>query len=97
MKAKYLLADRRYDSGKIIKAAEKQGMGVVIPPKRNRKIQRPYDKELYKQRHVIENTFLRLKQWRGIATRYFKHIKSFIAALQIRCIMLWAESCDDRV
>lgn len=63
-----------------------QGMEAVIPPKKNRKEQRPFDKELYKLRHLVENAFLHLKQWRGIATRYAKNTTSFLAAVQIRCI-----------
>jgi transposase len=89
IKAQHLLADKGYDSNKIIKQALDQGMEPVIPPRKNRKIQRPYDVDLYKLRHIIENTFLRLKDWRGIATRYAKNVKSFIAAVQIRCLMLW--------
>jgi len=90
MDAHYLLADRDYDSNAIIEQAKKQGMEVVIPPKKNRKTQRSYDKELYKLRHLVENAFLHLKQWRGIATRYAKNTSSFLAAVQIRCIALWA-------
>jgi transposase len=89
IEAKYLLADKGYDSNKIIKQALDQGMEPVIPPRKNRKIQRPYDVDLYKLRHIIENTFLRMKDWRGIATRYAKNVKSFFASVQIRCIMLW--------
>ena len=40
---------------------------VVISPKRNRKLQRDYDKEVYKMRHFVENVILDLKRWRGIA------------------------------
>jgi len=90
MDAHYLLADRGYDSNAIIEQAKKQGMKVVIPPKKNRKTQRSYDKELYKLRHLVENAFLYLKQWHGIATRYAKNTSSFLAAAQIRCITLWA-------
>jgi transposase len=82
--AQYLLADRGYDSNEIISKAISSGMEAVIPPKRNRREQRAYDKHLYKIRHLVENTFLRLKQWRGIATRYAKTTPSFIAAVQIR-------------
>jgi transposase len=89
IKAQYLLADKGYDSNKIIRHAQDHGMEPVIPPRKNRKIQRPYDVDLYKLRHIIENTFLRLKDWRGIATRYAKNVNSFIAAVQIRCLMLW--------
>ena len=88
--ADYLLADRGYDTNEIIQWAIDHGMIVVIPPKKNRLEQREYDEYLYKVRHLIENTFLKLKQWRGIATRYAKNSDSFLAAVQIRCIMLWA-------
>ena len=90
MEARYLLADRGYDSDAIVNQAEVQGIESVIPPKRNHKIQREYDKELYKLRHLVENAFLHLKRWRGIATRYAKNSASFLAAVQIRCIALWA-------
>ena len=88
--AKYLLADRGYDTDTVINQAATQGMSPVIPPKRNRKEQREYDKHLYKIRHLVENAFLMLKQWRGIATRYAKNSASFLAAVHIRCIFIWA-------
>jgi len=90
IKAEHLLADRGYDSDAIIEQAAAQGMAAVIPPRKNRKIQRPYDKDLYKLRHLVENAFLHLKRWRGIATRYTKNTESLLAAVQIRCISLWA-------
>ncbi len=88
--AENLLADKGYDADAILEQAEKQGMTPVIPPKKNRKKQRRFDKELYKARHLVENAFLYLKQWRGIATRYAKNTASFLAAIHIRCIFLWA-------
>ena len=91
IKADYLLADRGYDSNEVIAKAQSQGMKVVIPPKRNRVKQREYDKDLYKTRYLVENAFLHLKRWRGIATRYAKNTKSFLAAIHIRCIDLWAK------
>ena len=88
--AEFLLADRGYDTNEIIEKALSLGMQVVIPPKRNRKRQREYDAYLYKVRHLVENAFLHLKRWRGLATRYAKTTASFVAAVQIRCIALWA-------
>lgn len=88
--AEHLLADRGYDSNEIMKKAREQNMSIVIPPKKNRKEQREYDKSLYKLRHLVENAFMHLKKWRGIATRYVKNTPSFVAAVQIRCIALWA-------
>ena len=77
--AKSLLADRGYDTNKIIKEATRTGIQVVIPPKKNRKEQREYDKEVYRVRHLVENAFLHLKGWRGIATCYTKNV-SFLAS-----------------
>ena len=89
LSADYLLADRGYDSNALIDQATSQNMEPVIPPKKNRLVQRPYDQELYKLRHLVENAFLHLKRWRGIATRYAKNTASFLAAVQIRCLVLW--------
>ena len=87
--AQWLLADRAYDTNDIIEKAISQNINVVIPPKKNRKEQRVYDKQLYTMRHLVENAFMHLKRWRGIATRYAKNTSSFIAAVRIRCIALW--------
>ena len=86
-----LLADRGYDSNAIVKKAEEAGMQVVIPSRKNRKKQREHDEILYKLRHLVENAFMVLKRWRGIATRYAKRTASFLAAVQIRCLAVWAK------
>ena len=88
--AEQLLADKGYDSDAIVAQAKKQGMKAVIPPRKNRKNARGYDKALYRLRHLVENAFLHLKRWRGVATRYAKNTASFLAAVHIRCIALWA-------
>lgn len=85
-----LFADRAYDTNAIVDVAHAAGMEIVIPPKKNRKEPREYDKYLYRLRHLVENAFLHLKRWRGIATRYAKNSASFLAAVQIRCIAIWA-------
>ena len=84
-----LIADQGYDTDTILEQAAAQGMNAVIPPKKNRKAQRPYNKALYKLRHRVENTFLMLKRGRGIATRYAKNSASFLAAVHIRCLTVW--------
>ena len=88
--ADYLLADKGYDSDSIVEIAKQNGMEPVIPPRKNRRNQRYFDKEIYKLRCLVENAFLHLKRWRGIATRYAKNTSSFLAAVHIRCISLWA-------
>jgi len=89
LQADHLIADKGYDSDTIVAQAESQGMQVQIPPRKNRKMQRDYDEYLYRHRHLVENAFLHIKQWRGIATRYAKNLASFLAAVQIRCLALW--------
>ena len=88
--ADYLLADKGYDSDAIIAAAKALGMEAVIPPRKNRKQQRYFDREIYKLRHLVENAFLALKKWRGVATRYAKNTSSFLSVVHIRCIAIWA-------
>ena len=85
-----LIADKGYDSQAIIDLAVEKGIEPVIPPRRTRTDQRAYDQYLYKMRHLVENAFMRMKEWRGIATRYAKKTSSYLASVQIRCIFLWA-------
>ena len=81
--AKALLADRGYDSNWFRAALGKIGCEPCIPSTKSRKIPLPYDKELYKQRHKIENMFARLKDWRRIATRYDRCAHTFFSAICI--------------
>ena len=90
IQAQYLLADRGYDSNAILQKANQADMQPIIPPKKNRRYQRNYNQDLYKIRHRVENAFLHLKRWCGISTRYCKNSDSFLAAIHIRCIFLWA-------
>jgi transposase len=65
-----VLADKGYDAdARVIDPLQAQGKTAVIPPKRNRTTLRTYDQYLYKVRHLIENFFAKLKQYRAIATR----------------------------
>ena len=89
--AGYLLADRGYDTNAVLAAARARGMEAVIPPKRNRKVAREYDRALYQARHLVENGFGKLKEWRGVATRYAKNAASYLAICQIRALALWAK------
>ena len=66
-----MLADKGYDAdARVIDVLEAQAKTAVIPSKHNRSTKRDYDKDLYKARHLIENFFAFLKQYRAIATRY---------------------------
>ena len=91
LRGKYLFADKGYDSQEILDFAEKNGMKSVIPPRKSRKIQRYYDKNLYKARHLVENLFLKIKQWRGVAFRYAKNLSSFQSIITIAFIMVYSK------
>ena len=93
-----LLADRAYDADKrVLERLEQQGKTAVIPPKRNRTIVREYDQELYKARHLVENFFAKLKQYRAYAfggakiyaTRYDKRARNFLGAIHLAAAIIW--------
>ncbi len=73
----------------MIERQQQQGKTPVIPAKRNRKRPREYDKELYKARHLIENFFAKLKQYRAIATRYDKLAQTFLSAIYMAATVIW--------
>jgi transposase len=84
------LADKAYDADeRVLKLLDDSGVEAVIPPKSNRKEQREYDKELYKARHLIENFFGKLKQYRAIATRYDKTARNFLGAIHLAASIIW--------
>jgi transposase len=85
-----LIADKAYDADeRVIKRLEEAGKMAVIPPRRNRTEVRSYDEHLYKARHLIENFFARLKQYRGIATRYDKRASNFLGGIYLAAAVVW--------
>ena len=88
--AEALLADRAFDAEeRVIHPLELAGKAAVIPSKANRKNPRPYDKDLYQARHLIENFFAKLKQFRAIATRYDKRATHFLGAIHLAAATIW--------
>ena len=74
----YVIGDKAFDSEQIVKYIEKNRGICVIPPRKNRKEQREYNKDIYKSRNQIERFLNQLKQFRRIATRYDKLLFSFL-------------------
>ena len=74
-----VIADKAYDSNAIRRWLGQAGIGATISPKRNRKKPPWYDPVSYRTRHLVENLFADLKQFRGIATRYCKLGESYEA------------------
>lgn len=88
-KADAVLADKGYDADCIVNEREAMGADAVIPPKSNRSMLRSHDAYLYRERNVIERMFCKMKQFRGIATRYSKMAISFLGLVPFTAILLW--------
>ncbi len=86
---RHLLADKAYDSEKLVDWLAAWNVEVVIPPTRTRLYQRPYDRERYRQRNRIERFIHKLKHCRHIATRYDKTARSYLAMLALACTLIW--------
>jgi transposase len=90
LEANILLADKAYDAAeRVIDVLQNAGKKSVIPSKSSRLEPREYDRELYKSRHLIENFFCKLKQFRAIATRYDKTARNFLAAIYLTSAIIW--------
>ena len=88
--APIVIADKGYDADeRVLQPLLRTGKTAVIPPKSNRKLQREYDQDLYQARHLIENFFCKLKQFRAIATRYDKTARNFLAAVYLAAATVW--------
>jgi transposase len=81
-----VLADKGYDSKKLVDYIEGRGAEAVIPPRSNLKDQREYDRHLYKERNLVERFINRIKQFRRVATRYEKTARNFLAFVQVAAI-----------
>ena len=87
--AKALLGDRGYDAGWFRAALAERGIAACIPSKINRKTPIHHDRNLYRQRHKIENMFAKLKDWRRIHTRYDRCAHTFISAICIAAVVIF--------
>ena len=87
--SQYLVADKGYDSNALRLWLAERGTTPVIPSKSNRKIQIEHDRAIYRQRNVIERMFCRLKDWRRVATRFDRNIKTFMATIAIAALVTW--------
>ncbi len=90
VQANTILADKAFDADeRVIRPLLEAGKTAVIPSKKGRKSPRDYDRDLFKARHLIENFFAKLKQFRAIATRYDKTARNFLAAIHLAAVVTW--------
>ena len=85
----HLLADKAYDSDEFRDHIEEAGMEAVIPPNRSRSQFISYDKDIYKERHLVECFINKIKHFRRIATRYEKTDTAYMAMLFLVGTMIW--------
>ena len=85
-----LCADKGYDSESFRKKIRESNTKANIPRRSNAKSSNDdMDWYMYKIRHLVENAFCRLKQFRGIATRYDKLKRNYQSAVALACIFIW--------
>jgi len=90
VQADAVIADKAFDADKrVIEPLAAAGKTIVIPSKANRRVARPCDHDLYKARHLIENFFAKLKQFRALATRYDKTARNFLGAIHLAAVTVW--------
>ena len=85
-----LLADKVYATkARLLDRLEQHQVEAAIPPKSNQKEPWEFDQDKYCWRHLIENFFAKLKQYRGIATRYDKRACAFLGAIHWVAAVIW--------
>ena len=88
-RARELIGDRGYDSDTFRNALLARRIEPCIPPRKNRRVQHPCCRTLYRQRHKVENMFGRLKDWRRIATHYDRCAHTFMSAICLAATVLF--------
>ncbi|MCC6719671.1 MAG: transposase [Acetobacteraceae bacterium] len=86
-----LVGDTGYDANHLRRFLAERGTSTVIPSTSSRKVPIPHDAERYRLRNIIERTFCRIKDFRGIATRYDRTARNLLAAVcLVSAITYWA-------
>jgi transposase len=96
----HVLADKGYSSRANRDLLRQRGISHTIPEPRDQQANRArrgsrggrpvgFDKNLYKRRNVVERSFCQLKHWRGLATRYDRHARNYLGALQLAALLSW--------
>jgi len=89
IEAQTIIADKGYDSNALINEIKKQGATPVIPPRRNRKVQREYDAHTYKERHLVECFIGKIKHFRRVFSRFDKMADTFLGFLNFAGTLIW--------
>ena len=90
-KANYVLADKGYDGRRAMSAIATTGAKPVVPRRTTTTQWRPFDRELYKERNMIERFFSKIKNFRRIATRYDKLARNYLGFLNLVATLKWCQ------
>ena len=84
-----MLADKGYDSDAVLATVAAMNAEAVIPPTANRVVQREYDKQFYRERHLVECFSNKLKQFRRVFSRFDQKAGNYLAFAQFASMMIW--------
>ena len=84
-----VIADKGYESNRILSFIQEQREEAMIPPRSNRRDPWEYDRQLYRTRNLIERAFNKLKQSRRLATRYDRKSLYYLSALHLVAAIVW--------
>ncbi len=84
----YVVGDSAYSAKRLVDALTERGCEVVIPAQPTH-IQRPFDRHTYRERHLVENFFQRIKRFRRIAMRFEKLARNYLAFVQLASVLVW--------
>ena len=87
--SEYVIADTAYDAQAFLELIENQGAIAVIPPRKNRRETREYDKHLYKERHLVECFIGKIKHYRRIFSRFEKLASRYLGFLSFVGALIW--------
>jgi len=84
-----LIADKGYDSNSFVENLKNKQVNPFIPPRSNRKTPREYDEHIYKERHLIECFFGKIKHFRRVLSRFDKTASSYLSFLHFVGALIW--------
>lgn len=87
--AQTVLADKGYDSDALVNTLTERGIDVVIPPRENRVEPRRCDWHVYKERHLVECFFNKIKHYRRVFSRFEKTARNFMGFLRLTAFLIW--------
>ncbi len=87
--SQYVIGDKSYDADEFLRLIEAQHAIPIIPPRSNRKDQRAYDRDLYKERHLVECFVNKIKHFRHIFSRFDKLARRYLGFLHFVAALIW--------